>query len=116
MAGISSINNAIPVAAPESLVRTAERILQGSREEVPVLTGKLKNSLRITERGEGFVAGGSNDPRVDYARTVHDGLGRGKNMVARPFVTRPTNIFAPLWEGNSGFFLTSFRAHHAVTS
>ncbi len=75
----------IPQNLQESvdLVLMLPRVVELARAFCPVLTGALRDSIRVERPGAlraKLVAGGST---VDYARHVHDGTS---SMPARPFL------------------------------
>lgn len=68
--------------------KIAYRVLQVANNEVPVRTGKLRDSGDIAKDGEGYAV--SFD--TPYAQFVHFGT---RFQAANPFLTRAVNRVAP---------------------
>lgn len=72
----------------DSLTRSGYMVESGSKRRTPVDTGRLRASISLSSslalRTEPHVVV---SPHTEYAEIVHEGLGRGKNSIARPFMT-----------------------------
>ena len=64
-----------------ALRKTAEKAYRAAKEECPVRTGKLRNSIELTISGKGAQIGS----RLDYAAAVELGTGR---TAPNPFLGR----------------------------
>jgi hypothetical protein len=91
IAGIDSIIAAIPSSGKETIDRVGNKIIDGAKDTVPVLTGRLQRSIRRISADERHFKGGTDT--VEYARTVHEGLGRGRNAFRRPYISSQVNIY-----------------------
>jgi HK97 gp10 family phage protein len=73
----------------DALTRSGYLVEGASKRVTPVDTGRLRNSISLSSslalRAEPHVVV---SPHTNYALTVHEGLGYGKNSVARPFMTQ----------------------------
>ena len=73
-------NVTVPQALEATLLKSAEEAVRIARELVPVDTGRLRDSIRILEKGQNYIVIGSD---VEYAIFVE--LGTYK-MAAQPYL------------------------------
>ena len=70
----------MPQALEATLLTAAEEAMQMAKEIVPVQTGRLRDSIRVLERGPNFIVVGSD---IEYAAAVEFGTYK---MAARPYM------------------------------
>lgn len=82
---LGRIDKSLRREADRGLKAAASRtVLPEAREQAPVLTGRLRRSLRVSVSGRGV----SIRSRLPYAAAVHWGRQRGPDVAANPFIAR----------------------------
>lgn len=66
------LQQAIPDAVKATLDKSAQSAIQGAQEVVPVVTGNLRDSIRVVEQGSNYIIVGTD---VEYAAAVEFGTG-----------------------------------------
>ena len=82
--GINAILTGIPKAMGRTLERAAQEVVAGAQDIVPVDTGALKASIKVSESSKNYIiiSAGDND-RVHYAAYVEFGTSR---QSAQPYI------------------------------
>lgn len=80
VAGLNSMLQAISDATKVTLDKSAESAIQGAQSVVPVVTGQLRDSIGVKERGANFVVVAAD---TDYAAAIEFGDG---GRVAQPYL------------------------------
>lgn len=85
----------IMIAAAPGMIEFGEIAQRAAQVRCPVDEGRLIQTIRLEEMGLHLVlvAGGLviRGKYVHYAAIVHDGLGRGRNAIPRPFLAQGIN-------------------------
>ena len=86
MKSISVMPSTIDKEMTKALLRAGYAVEEKSKRITPVLTGRLRSSIRTRLRANGKSVEIS--PHTQYAYVVHEGLGTSKRKGRRPYMER----------------------------
>jgi HK97 gp10 family phage protein len=91
--GLKELNRALTqIGVPRSEMnaaakQSAESVLIEAKALVPVRTGKLRNSIKLTATTKGISIRAGNEGKVPYANPIHWGWFR-RHIKPQPFLTK----------------------------